>query len=56
LFGRKRQIMNHPFFGRITFLFGEYWEGELSIPGQSERIGVTLPASETGPSAGQVPS
>jgi hypothetical protein len=33
LFWRKRPVLEHPYFGRIELMFGEYWEGELVISG-----------------------
>ena len=33
---------------------GGYWEGELTLPGEPEKIGLTVPASEEGPSEAQV--
>jgi hypothetical protein len=32
---------------------GGYWEGELVVPGVSEKVGLVVPASETGPSEEQ---
>jgi hypothetical protein len=54
LFGRKRPVVEHPYFGRMTHMPGEYWEAELVLSGEPEKIGVTMPASEEGPSAAQV--
>jgi hypothetical protein len=33
---------------------GGYWEGELVLPGEPEKIGLTVPAPEAGPSEAQV--
>jgi hypothetical protein len=53
LFGRKRPVLDDPYFGRLTFMRGGYWEGELVVPGVSENVGLVVPASETGPSEEQ---
>jgi len=53
-FGRKRAVLDHPYFGRITFMPGEYWEAELVVPGLPEKVGVTAPAPESGPTEAQV--
>jgi hypothetical protein len=50
LFGRKRPVLDDPYFGRLTFMRGGYWEGEFVVPGVSEKVGLVVPASETGPS------
>ena len=58
LFRRKRTELDHPYFGRLRFMPGEYWEGELVAPGVPERIGLVVPAPSPGrpkpkwPSAG----
>ena len=54
LFGRRRPVVEHPYFGRLVFMLGAYWEGELVLPGEPEKIGLTVPAPETGPSEAQV--
>ena len=48
LFGRKRPQLEHPFFGTLTWMDG-YWEGELTVEGVPERVGLVVPAPETGP-------
>lgn len=53
LFGRKRPVLDDPYFGRLTFMRGGYWEGELVVPGAPEKVGLVVPASETGPSEEQ---
>jgi hypothetical protein len=53
LFRRKRPVLDDPYFGRLTFMRGGYWEGELVVPGVSEKVGLVVPASETGPSEEQ---
>ena len=50
LFGRRRPVLDHPFFGRLTFMPGGYWEGDLVVPGLPERVGLVVPAPECGPS------
>jgi hypothetical protein len=52
-FSRRRPTLDHPFFGRLTLMRGGYWEGELLVPGVAERIGLVVPAPETGPSEQQ---
>jgi hypothetical protein len=52
LFGRKRPVLEHPYFGRLTFM-RDYWEGELVVPGVPEKVGLVIPAPETGPSEAQ---
>jgi hypothetical protein len=54
MFRRKRPTLDHPFFGRVTFMPGRYWEAELTAPAVKEKVGVTIPADETGPSPQQV--
>jgi hypothetical protein len=54
LFGRRRVVLDHSYFGRLTFMSGSYWEGELSVPGLPEKVGLVIPASESGPSEEQV--
>ena len=46
-------MLEHPYFGRLRFM-GDYWEGELTLPGEPEKIGLTVPAFEDGPSDAQV--
>ena len=31
---RRRPVLEHPYFGRVTFMRGDYWEGELAVPGE----------------------
>ena len=47
-------MLDHPYFGRLIFMAGEYWEGELDVPGAPERVGLVVPAPETGPTGKQV--
>ena len=47
-------MLDHPYFGRLTFMAGEYWEGELDVPGVPERVGLVVPAPATGPTEEQV--
>jgi hypothetical protein len=54
LFGRKRPVLDHPYFGRLIFMRGSYWEGELVLPGAREKIGLVVPAPATGPSDAQL--
>jgi hypothetical protein len=49
LFRRNRPQLDHPYFGRLTFMTGEYWEGELVVPGVPKRVGLVVPAPESGP-------
>jgi hypothetical protein len=49
LLGRRRPVLEHPYFGRITFMPGGYWEGELAVSGVAEKVGLVLPAPESGP-------
>ena len=53
LFGRKRTVLEHPFFGRLTLMPGGYWEGELVVPGAAEKVGLVVPAPPAGPSEEQ---
>jgi len=53
LFRRKRPVLEHLFFGRLTFMPGGVWEGDLAVPGLPEKVGVVIPASEAGPSTQQ---
>ena len=46
-------MLEHPYFGRLTFMPGEYWEGELVLPGEPERVGLVIPAPATGPDEAQ---
>ena len=50
---RRRPVLDHPYFGRLTFMPGEYWEGELGVPGAPEPVGLVVPAPATGPQAAQ---
>jgi hypothetical protein len=52
LFGR-RPLLDHPYFGRLTFMRGEYWEGELEVPGSPEPVGLVVPAPAAGPDEAQ---
>jgi hypothetical protein len=54
LFGRRRAVLDHPYFGRVMFMSRSYWEGELSVPGQPEKVGLVIPAPESGPLEEQV--
>jgi hypothetical protein len=59
LLGREpRRTLDHPFFGRILYIRAKdpassYWEGELHLPDLPEKIGLTISASETGPTDAQ---
>jgi hypothetical protein len=53
LFGRKRVVLEHPYFGPMRHM-GDYWEAELIQPGEPEKIGLTVPGPESGPSEAQV--
>ena len=52
-----RQIL-HPYFGEMTY-FGSvkaedcYWESEVDVPNQSERVGVTMSGTPDGPTAAE---
>src|SRR4051812_2122749 len=50
---RRRPVLDHPYFGRLTFMPGGYWEGELAVPGLPERVGLVVPAPATGPDDAQ---
>ena len=54
LFRSKRPMLDHPYFGRLTYMAGEYWEGELPRAGLPERVGLVVPAPPTGPDEAQV--
>jgi hypothetical protein len=60
LFRREPQLtLNHAYFGRLLFVRGadtaaNYGEGELAVPGLPEKVGLTIPARESGPSEAQV--
>jgi hypothetical protein len=54
LFRRRRPRIAHPYFGALTFMPGDYWEGELVAAGVPETIGITVQAPETGPTQPQV--
>ena len=53
-FRRKRPVLDHPYFGRMTFMPGAYWEAELVVPCLPEKLGLTVPAPESGPTEAQV--
>lgn len=46
-------MLDHPYFGRLLFMSGNYWEGELAVTGVPEKVGLIVPASEDGPSPKQ---
>ena len=50
---RRRPVLDHPYFGRLTFMPGDYWEGELDVPGSPEPVGLVVPAPATGPDDAQ---
>jgi hypothetical protein len=60
LLSREPQLtLNHSYFGRLLFIRGtnaasNYWEGELAVLGLPEKVGLTIPAPESGPSEAQV--
>lgn len=54
LFRRRRPTHDHPYFGRLTFMEPDYWEGELVLEGAAERVGLVVPAPATGPVEAQV--
>src|SRR5262249_37764204 len=54
LFRRKRPVLDDPYFGRLTFMRGDYWECELVVPGVPEKVGITVPAQQVGPGEEQV--
>jgi len=54
LFRSKRPMLDHPYFGRLTYMAGEYWVGELPRAGLPERVGLVVPAPPTGPDEAQV--
>ena len=37
----------------MTFMRGEYWEADLVVPGVKDKVGLVVPAGETGPSDAQ---
>jgi hypothetical protein len=47
-------VIDHPYFGRIRFVAGVHWEAELVVAGIPEKVGVTVPAPESGPTKAQV--
>jgi hypothetical protein len=53
-FRNKRRVLDHPYFGRLTFMRGEYWEAELVLPTLPEKVGLTIPAPDSGPTDAQV--
>ena len=53
-FRRKRPTLDHPYFGRLTFMPGEYWEAELVLANLPDKVGVTVPAPASGPTEEQV--
>jgi hypothetical protein len=46
-------VLDHPYFGRLTFMPGDYWEGELDVPDSPEPVGLVVPAPDTGPDDAQ---
>jgi hypothetical protein len=60
LLSREPQLtLNHAYFGRLLFIrsanaASHYWEGELAVVGLPEKVGLTIPAPESGPSEAQV--
>jgi hypothetical protein len=54
IFGRRKQELDHPYFGRLLFVpRGGYWEAELVVEGMPEKVGLVVPAGESGPAAAQ---
>ena len=54
LFSRKKRVVEHPYFGKLRYMSGEYWEAELEVADAKEKVGVTVPGPETGPVQAQV--
>jgi hypothetical protein len=46
-------VLDHPYFGRLTFMFDHYWEGELVVADVPEKVGLVIPAPATGPTEAQ---
>lgn len=59
LFSREPQLtFNHAYFGHLLFIRGanvasNSWQGELAVLGLPEKVGLTIPAPESGPSEAQ---
>jgi hypothetical protein len=60
ILGKPPLEMYHEFFGKLFFMGGDntagddYWEGEMTIDGCEDPIGITISANIEGPTVAQV--